>query len=256
MVFSPEERKRYSRQLQLDGFGGAAQKRLRAGRVLVVGCGGLGSPALAYLAASGVGLLGFVDSDIVDISNLQRQILHSTPDIGRLKVESAETHLRALNPHITLAPHAVRLTDENAADLFAPYDIMVDATDNLATKFLIADVCAAMKKPYIYGGLNAFSGQLMTVQPGATACLRCVFDEADAAALMEPQQPAGPLGALPGVIGSLQAMEAIKYITGIGELNSNTLLTYDALTTEFHRIGATRRPACAACGGIVNMSKE
>ena len=248
MAFSSEERKRYARHLDLPGFGGHGQERLRAGRVLVVGCGGLGSPALYYLAAAGIGLLGLMDSDIVEISNLQRQILHATPDIGRPKVDSAVGRLRALNPHVRLAPHAERLSADNARDLFAPYDIILDATDNFASKYLISDICVAMKKPFVHAGISGFCGQLLTVLPGKSACLRCVFPEPPPLAAPEAPPAAGPLGAIPGVIGSLQAVEALKFLAGVGALLTDAVLTYDGLEAEFKSIHATRNPACPACG--------
>ena len=244
MLFTPEERQRYARHLDLPGFGAPAQERLRAGRVLVVGCGGLGSPALFYLAAAGVGRLGLVDSDRVEISNLQRQILHATPDIGRSKVDSAVARLRALNPHVRLEPHPVRLTAENAPDLFAPYDLILDCTDNFAAKYLISDACVTAKKPFVHAGISGFCGQILTVRPGQSACLRCVFPEPPP----EPQAPAGPLGAIPGVIGSLQAVEALKFLTGLGTLLTDTLLTYDGLEAAFKPVHAHRNPACPACG--------
>ena len=239
MAFSPEERQRYARHLDLPGFGARAQERLRAGRVMVVGCGGLGSPALYYLAAAGVGLLGLVDSDQVDVSNLQRQILHATPDIGRL---------RALNPHVRLAPHAVHLTADNARELFAPYDVVLDCTDNFAAKYLINDACVALKKTFVHAGISAFCGQLMTVVPGKSACLRCLFPAPPPLAAPESAPTAGPLGAIPGVIGSLQAVEALKCLSGVGALLTDVLLTYDGLETEFRPIHAQRQPACPACG--------
>jgi len=248
MAFSPEERARYARHLDLPGFGGEAQEKLRAGRVLVIGCGGLGSPALYYLTAAGIGQLGLVDSDIVDISNLQRQILHATPDIGRTKIDSAVGRLRALNPHVRLAPHSCRLTEENIREIFAPYDIILDATDNFATKYLISDTCVAMKKPFIHAGISAFCGQLMTVLPGQSACLRCVFPTPPAMATPDATPASGPLGAIPGVIGSLQATEAIKFLTGLGTLLTNTLLTFDGLEAGFRPIHAKRNAACPACG--------
>ena len=248
MAFSSEERKRYARHLDLPGFGGHGQERLRAGRVLVVGCGGLGSPALFYLAAAGVGRLGLVDSDHVEISNLQRQILHATPDIGRPKVDSAVGRLRALNPHVRLVPHQDRLDAENARDLFAPYDVILDCTDNFAAKYLINDVCVAMKKPFIHAGISGFCGQLMTVLPGQSACLRCVFPAPPPLAAPESAPTAGPLGAIPGVIGSLQAVEALKFLAGVGALLTDVLLTYDGLEVEFRPIHAKRNPACPACG--------
>lgn len=248
MAFSPEERQRYARHLDLPGFGARAQERLRAGRVMVVGCGGLGSPALYYLAAAGVGLLGLVDSDQVDVSNLQRQILHATPDIGRPKVDSAVGRLRALNPHVRLAPHAVHLTADNARELFAPYDVVLDCTDNFAAKYLINDACVALKKTFVHAGISAFCGQLMTVVPGKSACLRCLFPAPPPLAAPESAPTAGPLGAIPGVIGSLQAVEALKCLSGVGALLTDVLLTYDGLETEFRPIHAQRQPACPACG--------
>ena len=248
MAFSPEERQRYARHLDLPGFGARAQERLRAGRVMVVGCGGLGSPALYYLAAAGVGLLGLVDSDQVDVSNLQRQILHATPDIGRPKVDSAVGRLRALNPHVRLAPHAEHLTTDNARELFAPYDVVLDCTDNFAAKYLINDACVALKKTFVHAGISAFCGQLMTVVPGKSACLRCLFPAPPPLAAPESAPTAGPLGAIPGVIGSLQAVEALKCLSGVGALLTDVLLTYDGLETEFRPIHAQRQPACPACG--------
>ena len=249
MAFSPEERQRYARHLDLPGFGARAQERLRAGRVLVVGCGGLGSPALYYLAAAGVGRLGLMDSDHVDISNLQRQILHATPDIGRPKVDSAVGRLRALNPHVRLDPLPERLTADNARDLFAPYDLVLDCTDNFAAKYLVNDVCVAVKKPYVHASISGFCGQLLTVLPSRSACLRCIFPVPPPLASPEAAPAAGPLGAVPGVIGSLQAVEAIKLLAGIGAPLTDVLLTYDGLETEFRPIHAKRKHACPACGG-------
>lgn len=248
MPFSIEERQRYARHLGLPGFGSEAQERVRAGRIMVIGCGGLGSPALFYLAAAGVGRLGLMDDDLVEISNLQRQIIHATPDIGRPKVDSAVARLRALNPNVQLKPHRERLTPANARARFNTYDMIVDATDNFAAKFLISDTCVAMNKPFVHASISAFCGQIMTVQPHQSACLRCVFptpppepDEAATAA-------AGPLGAVPGVIGTLQALEAIKFLTGRGTLLTNQLLTFDGLAAECHRAHLQRNPTCPGCG--------
>ena len=175
MLFSPEERQRYARQLDLPGFGTAAQERLRKGRVFVVGCGGLGSPALAYLAAAGVGTIGFADGDIVDLSNLQRQILHATSDIGRPKTESAEAHLRALNPHVTLRPHPARLAADTARDILSPYDFVIDATDSFASKALVADVCALL----VYDGLTATFRSIQAARRAdCPCCARAAAPEA------------------------------------------------------------------------------
>lgn len=246
MLFSPEERQRYARQLDLPGFGAAAQERLRKGRVFVVGCGGLGSPALAYLAAAGVGTIGFADGDIVDLSNLQRQILHATSDIGRPKTESAEARLRALNPHVTLQPYRGRLAPDAARTVLSPYDFVIDATDSFETKGWIADTCALLGKPYVIGAIDAFSGQMLTVLPGRTACLRCVFPKSPPPRPAD-RAPAGPLGGIPGVIGALQAVEAIKHLTGIGTLHTDALLFYDGLSAAFRSIRAARRPGCPCC---------
>ncbi len=246
MIFTPEERQRYIRQLEWPGFGSAAQEQLRAGRVMVVGCGGLGSPALYYLAAAGVGRLGLLDPDRVEVSNLQRQILHATSDIGRAKVDSASERLRALNPHVRLAAHPVRLAADNAAELLAPYDVVLDCTDTFASKYLLNDACVALKKIFVHAGISGFCGQLLTVIPGKSPCLRCVFPAPPAAT--EAAAAAGPLGPVPGVIGALQAFEAIKYLAGVGTLLTDRLLTYDGLTGEFRPIHAHRNPACPACG--------
>ncbi len=255
-MLSAEERSRYARQLSLPGFGAQGQERLREGRVLVVGCGGLGSAALAYLAAAGVGRIGFVDSDLVEVSNLQRQVLHSTADIGRLKTASAEGRLRALNPHVHLEGYSLRLSTDNARAVFAPYDIVVDACDNYATKFLINDVCCAMRKPFVHAGLGGWCGQLLTVVPGRSACLRCVAPGEDDAAAEEGEEPtaggvrSGPMGMVPGVLGALEAGEAIKYLTGQGELMTGRLLLYDALAGTFETIRAAPAAECRSCAHL------
>lgn len=253
-MFTTAELHRYARQLALPGFGPEAQERLRDARVLVVGCGGLGSPVLSYLAAAGVGHLSFVDGDLVDITNLQRQILHATPDVGRLKTQSAEARLRALNPHIELVPHPLLLTEDNAADLVAPCDLVIDAVDNYPTKYLVSDTCVALGKPYIHGGISPFTGQVLTVVPGLTPCLRCIFPEPPPAPASVPgaPPPGGPLGPVPGVVGSLQAMEAIKLLARLGPPPSGTLLLYDALSSTLSHISSRPSPTCPSCSHLKN----
>lgn len=246
MPLTTEQKARYARHLSLPEIGEAGQAKLQAGRVLVIGAGGLGSPAAFYLAAAGVGTLGLMDSDVVDLSNLQRQILHTTAGLGRLKVDSARDTLRALNPDVVIQTHPVRLTEQNAPDLLAPYDFIIDATDNFASKFLIADACHRAGKPNSHAGIKEFTGQTMTVYPGRTTCYRCVFEK-------PPEEtpgmtPRGPLGVVPGVIGTIQATEAIKHLLGIGKPLTNCLLVFDALAMTFRRVAVQRNPQCRLCG--------
>jgi molybdopterin/thiamine biosynthesis adenylyltransferase len=246
MALTGEQQARYARHLSLPEIGAAGQAKLQAGRVLVIGAGGLGSPAAFYLAAAGVGTLGLIDSDVIELSNLQRQILHTTAGFGRLKVDSARDTLQALNPGVVIHTHPVRLTEQNAPALLAPYDFVIDATDNFASKFLIADACHRAGKPNSHAGIARFIGQTMTVHPGRTACYRCVFEE-------PPEEkpgatPQGPLGVVPGVIGTIQATEAIKHLLGIGRPLTDCLLVYDALALTFRRIPVQRNPHCRLCG--------
>ncbi|MFB3777743.1 MAG: ThiF family adenylyltransferase [Bryobacteraceae bacterium] len=247
MSLSRQQRDRYARHLTLPEIGEAGQERLLASRVLVIGAGGLGSPAAFYLAAAGVGTLGILDHDRVEPSNLQRQILHRTADIGRSKTDSAAEKIAALNPEITVKAAARRLEESDAAELVAPWDFVIDATDNFAAKFLIADACHAARRPYSHAGIARFFGQTLTVIPGETACYRCVFDQAPPPDERDAN-PAGPLGAVPGVIGSIQATEAVKYLLRTGSLLTNRLLTYDALSMRFREVPAPRNPACRLCG--------
>jgi molybdopterin-synthase adenylyltransferase len=240
-----EARARYARQLALPAIGPAGQAKLRAGRVLLVGAGGLGSPAALYLAAAGVGTLGIVDGDVVDVSNLQRQILFATADVGRPKAEAAAARLAALNPETVIEARRERLTAENGGALVAAYDFVIDATDNFAAKFLIADLCHAAGKPYVHGGILEFVGQAMTVLPGRTACYRCVFDGPPAET---GNAPRGPLGVVPGIIGSVQAAEAIKYLTGAGTLLTDRLLVVDTLAMLLRTVRVRRSRDCSLCG--------
>ena len=247
MTLTAEQRQRYARHLALPEIGEAGQERLRAGRVLVVGAGGLGSPAAFYLAAAGVGTVGLADGDRVELSNLQRQILHSVAGLRQRKVDSASNTLRALNPELVVHTYPERLTAKNAAEFLAPYDFVIDATDNFDSKFLIADVCHCAGKANSHGGIREFLGQTMTVHPGRTACYRCVFEEPPPEAA-PGVGPRGPLGVVPGVIGTIQAAEAIKHLLGIGKPLVDSLLVFDALAMTFRRVAVRRNPACRLCG--------
>jgi len=243
-LLSKAQHQRYARQISLPEIGEAGQKKLLASRVLLIGAGGLGSPAGYYLAAAGIGTLGMVDGDVLELSNLQRQIAHATADLGRPKVESAARTFTALNPDVRVNAHNLRLTAGNAPELFKNYDFIIDATDNFESKFLIAGACHAAAKPYSHAGILKFIGQTLTVIPGQTACLRCVFDELPPGNKAPPQ---GPLGVVPGVLGTIQATEAIKYLLGLGELLTNRLLVYDALRLQFRCVRINRNPACPLC---------
>jgi adenylyltransferase/sulfurtransferase len=246
---TPEQIERYSRQIMIPDLGGKGQIRLSQGKVLVIGAGGLGCPAAFYLAAAGIGVLGLVDSDHVELSNLQRQILHSTADIGRDKVDSAKEKLGRLNPNVDIRTYPVRLDAENATEIFSAYDFIVDGSDNFATKFLVNDVAVDLGKPFSHAGIVRFQGQTMTVVPGKSACYRCVFQEPPEPGEIMNCQQAGILGAIAGTIGSIQATEAIKYIAGMEEdLLVDRLLTYDAKTVRFRTVEARRNPSCSACG--------
>ena len=243
-----QEIERYSRQIMIPDIGGKGQIRLRQGRVLVVGAGGLGCPAAFYLAAAGIGALGIVDSDRVELSNLQRQILHATEDVGRAKVDSAKDKLARLNPDVEVRAYPVRLTVENAAEIFASYDFVVDGSDNFETKFLVNDAAVRLGKPFSHAGIVRFQGQTMTVVPGKSACYRCIFQEPPAPGEIMNCQQAGVLGAVAGTIGSIQATEAIKYLAGMEEeLLLDRLLTYDAKTVTVRTIEVSRNPHCATC---------
>lgn len=246
---TPEQTERYSRQIMIPDLGGKGQIRLREGRALVIGAGGLGSPAAFYLAAAGIGILGLVDSDRVELSNLQRQILHSTLDLGREKVESARERLERLNPEVEVRTHPVRLTEENATEIFSAYDFIIDGSDNFDTKFLVNDVAVGLGKAFSHAGIARLQGQTMTVVPGKSACFRCLFQDPPPPGEILNCQQAGILGAVAGTIGSIQATEAIKYFVGMEEeLLTDRLLTYDARTTSFRSIEVRRDPRCRACG--------
>ena len=249
MAFSNEQLERYSRHIILKEVGAKGQKKLLNAKVLIIGAGGLGAPAAMYLAAAGVGTIGIADADEVDLSNLQRQIIHSTQDIGKPKVESAKETMEAINPDVTVKTYHTFVTSENILDLVKEYDFIIDGTDNFPAKFLINDACVMAKKPFSHAGIIRFKGQLMTYVPGEGPCYRCVFKNPPPKDAVPTCKQAGVIGAMGGVIGSLQAMEAIKYIIGQGELLTGYLLTYDALKMEFRKV---KLPSdthnCAVCG--------
>jgi len=248
MSLNDEQIERYSRQIILPELGGVGQEKLLAGRVLVVGAGGLGSPVCLYLAAAGVGTIGLMDGDRVDISNLQRQIVHFTSDIGRPKVESAKEKLVKLNPDANVVTYNERLTADNALDILRQYDFVVDGTDSFASKFLIADACHFAGVPYSHAGILGFSGQTITVKPGATACYRCIFREPPPAGAVPTCSQAGVIGAVAGVMGVLQANEAIKFLSGAGTPLYDKLLVFDALQSSFRTVQVARSRTCPLCG--------
>jgi molybdopterin/thiamine biosynthesis adenylyltransferase len=248
MSFSNEQLERYSRHIILKEIGVKGQKKLSEASVLIIGAGGLGAPAALYLAAAGVGRIGVADADRVDLSNLQRQIIHGTNDLGREKAESAAESMRAVNPETRVTPHVCFVSASNVGGLIADYDFILDGTDNFPAKFLINDACVLAKKPFSHAGIIRFRGQLMTYVPGQGPCYRCVFREPPPPDAVPTCRQAGVVGAVAGVIGSLQAMEAIKYFTGAGALLTGALLTYDALAQSFHKAALPRRTSCPVCG--------
>ena len=248
-MLSTEERRRYARHLSLPGFGEHGQARLKAGSVLCVGAGGLGSPALMYLAAAGVGRIGVVDADTVDESNLQRQVLFGSSDVGRSKAEAAAARLRDINPLIGIEPHAVRFTRDNAESLAGRYDILLDGTDNFPTRYLTNDASVMLGKPNVYGSIFRFEGQATVFYPKEGGpCYRCLYPEPPPPGLVPSCAEGGVLGVLPGVIGTIQATEAIKLLAGIGDTLMGRLMLYDALSMRFRELKLRRNPECPVCG--------
>lgn len=249
MEFTEEQVQRYSRHIILSEVGGKGQKKLAQSKVLVIGAGGLGSPAALYLAAAGVGTLGLVDGDVVDLSNLQRQVLHSTATIGVPKVESGQRTLAALNPDLTIKTYQENVSADNIMRFLPDYDIILDGSDNFSTRFLVNDACFFAKKTLISGSIFRFEGQLTTIKPHqGFPCYRCLYPEPPPAGLVPNCQEAGVLGVLAGTIGVLQAAEAIKEILGIGETLADRLLIYDALDMKFRKVSRPKDPACPLCG--------
>jgi adenylyltransferase/sulfurtransferase len=248
MPLTADELHRYARHLILPGVELAGQERLKAARVLVIGAGGLGSPVALYLAAAGVGTLGLVDFDVVDVTNLQRQLLHGTHDVGRPKLESARDRLHDINPHVVVEPHATKLTSANALEIIGGYDIVVDGTDNFATRYLVNDACVLLGKPNVYGSIFRFEGQASVFSTPTGPCYRCLFPEPPPAGLVPSCAEGGVLGVLPGMIGTIQAAEALKLALEVGTTLAGRLLLVDALTMSFRTVTLRRDPACPACG--------
>lgn len=248
MAFTNEQMERYSRHIILKEVGVKGQKKLLGSKVLIIGAGGLGAPAAMYLAAAGVGTIGIADADEVDLSNLQRQVIHTTADIGKAKVKSAAETMKAINPEITVHTYRTFVTSENIMDLIQDYDFVIDGTDNFPAKFLINDACVMAKKPFSHAGIIRFQGQLMTYVPGEGPCYRCVFRNPPPKDAVPTCRQAGVIGAMGGVIGSLQAMEAVKYIIGKGDLLTGRLLTYDALKMQFRTVKLPVDKHCDVCG--------
>ena len=256
MAFTNEQLERYSRHIILKEIGVKGQKKLLNGKVLIIGAGGLGAPAALYLAAAGVGTIGIADADVVDLSNLQRQVIHTTPDLGKKKVESAAETMRAINPDITVNPYHEFVSAANIMELIRDYDFILDGTDNFPAKFLINDACVMAGKPFSHAGIIRFRGQLTTVIPGQGPCYRCIFKNPPPKDAVPTCKQAGVIGAVAGVIGCLQAMEAIKYLTGAGELLVGYLLTYDALKMEFHKVKLPPRGKyCAVCSDTPSITE-
>jgi molybdopterin/thiamine biosynthesis adenylyltransferase/rhodanese-related sulfurtransferase len=255
-TFTADQRRRYSRHLLIPEVGEVGQQKLLDAKVLLVGAGGLGSPAALYLAAAGVGTLGIVDDDVVDDSNLQRQVIHNTERLGMSKVESARQTIQALNPDVTVIGHEERLTKSNILGIFSQYDIILDGTDNFATRYLINDATVLLDKPNVHGSIFRFEGQATTFLPHVGPCYRCLFPDPPPPDLAPNCAEAGVLGLLPGIVGLIQATEVAKLILGVGEPLAGRLLTYDALSTSFRELRLKRDPECPMCGPGAPTSLE
>jgi len=246
---------RYSRQILLPDVGGKGQERLLKAKVLIIGAGGLGSPAALYLASAGIGKIGIVDFDKVELNNLQRQIVHTFKSVGEPKVESAKNTLNAINQDVEIVPYKLRLTSENILDIIKDYDIIVDGSDNFPTRYLVNDACVLSGKPLCHGGIFRFDGQAITILPEKSACYRCLFPEPPPPGLVPSCQEAGILGAVAGVIGTIQANEVLKYVLGIGNLLAGKLLVFNALDSSFRQVKVPRNPECPVCGQTPTVTK-
>jgi molybdopterin-synthase adenylyltransferase len=250
MTLSDAELERYSRQLVLPEWSGAAQERLKAATVIVVGAGALGSPAATYLVLAGVGRLGIVDEDVVELSNLHRQPLHFSPDVGRQKAENAALKLGVMNPEVAVDPYPVQLNAQNAHAIVMGADVVVDCSDTFATRYVVNDACCAQRVPLVEAGVLGFDGLVLSIRPGESACYRCAFPDEPPAGSVPSCREAGVLGATSGIVGSIQALEAIKLLTGVGEPLTDRILQLDAATMEQLLVSTTRLPDCPACGHL------
>jgi adenylyltransferase/sulfurtransferase len=255
VTLSPQEVARYSRHLIMPEVALEGQKRLKAASILLIGAGGLGSPLGLYLAAAGIGRIGIVDFDVVDFSNLQRQVLHGTPDVGRPKLQSAKDRLQAINPEVKIDLHEAKLTSANAMAILEPYDIIIDGTDNFPTRYLVNDACVLLKKPNVYGSIFRFDGQASVFYPPQGPCYRCLYPEPPPPGEVPSCAEGGVLGILPGLIGCIQATEAVKLILGKGSLLIGRLLLYDAMQMTFQEFKVRRNPKCPMCGDSPSITK-
>lgn len=255
MKLREDQIERYSRQIILPNVGGRGQEKLLAAKVLIIGAGGLGSPAALYLASAGIGTIGIVDSDKVELNNLQRQIIHSTKEVGKPKVESARDRINMINEDVKVITYNLRLTSENILGIIKDYDIIVDGSDNFPTRYLVNDACVLSKKPLSHGGIFRFDGQAITIIPGQSACYRCLFPEPPPPGLVPSCQEAGILGAVAGVIGVIQANEVLKFVLGLGNLLTGKLLVFNALESSFRQVKVPNDPKCPLCGENPTVSK-
>ena len=246
-VLTPDQVKRYSRHIIMSDVGSSGQRKLMGAKALIIGAGGLGSPAAVYLSLAGVGTVGLVDFDVVELSNLQRQILHHTTDVGRPKLQSARDNLHAYNPDVNVVLHELRLESDNAMEIIGQYDLVVNGADNFATRYLVNDACYLLNKPLVDGSILIFDGQATVFLPGQ-GCYRCLFPSPPPPGMVPNCAEAGVLGALTGLVGSVQATEALKYFLGIGESLSSRLLLIDALSMNFREVKLKRNPQCPLCG--------
>jgi adenylyltransferase/sulfurtransferase len=255
MELTEQQIERYSRQIILPEVGGVGQKKLLNSKVLIIGCGGLGAPNAYYLAAAGVGRIGLVDSDKVELNNLQRQIIHFLKDVGKHKTESAKEKLVAINPDVEITTYPLRVTSENILDIIKDYDIIIDGSDNFPTRYLVNDACVILKKPLSHAGILRFDGQITTILPMVGPCYRCIFPDPPPPGLVPSCQEAGILGVVAGVLGLLQATEVLKYLLGKGDLLVGKLLIFNALEMSFRKLSIQRAQDCPVCGENPTITK-